>query len=38
MLPHALLIVWVHFKAHVCQDALSALNLVAFTEVLCDRW
>lgn len=38
MLLHALLIVWVHFKVHVCQDALSALNLVAFTEVLCDRW
>lgn len=35
--PCALLNVWAHLKACVCQADLSALSLVAFTKVPCDR-
>lgn len=36
--PPALLNVWAHLKPCVRQADVSALNLVAFTEVPCDRW
>lgn len=36
--PPALLNVWAHLKPCVCQVDVSALNLVAFAEVPCDRW
>lgn len=36
--PPALLNVWAHLKPCACQADVSALNLVAFTEVPCDRW
>lgn len=34
----ALLNVWARLKPCVCQADMSTLNLVAFTEVSCDRW